>query len=284
MTIFFVAGFLLFLEGKRGTGRAASRGGFWMRPDDRRTPERSSFGKGRLFLAAILAVASLATFYGSRDETPAGEAPSVELSPRQEIALGLQAAPEMARRYGGLHPNQREQERVDEICTAIVTKTEAGETPYEFECHVLADEGRADAFALPGGQVFLTAGLLGRLETEGQLAGVLGHEIAHVMARHGVEHLATVRLSEGSAGAAVLAAYDPDDPSSRDSPAMAALIGHMPGLRFSPEEELEADRLGARLLADAGFGSLLDPSAPSLTHHPGLKTEPLRRPKSDPRP
>ena len=148
-----------------------------MGSNNRRSPGRSSFGKGQLFLAALLAVASLATFYGSRDEAP-GDALPVSVSPRQEIALGLQAAPEMARRYGGLHPNQRDQERVDEVCSALVTKTEAAKTPYEFECHVLADERTADAFVLPGGQVFLTAGLLRQLETEGQLAGVLGTQSA----------------------------------------------------------------------------------------------------------
>jgi beta-barrel assembly-enhancing protease len=226
-----------------------------MGSNDRRPPGRSSFGKGRLFLAAILAVASLATFYGSRDETPdVGDAKPLDLSPRQEIALGLQAAPEMARRYGGLHPNQRDQERVDEVCTAIVMKTEAGKTPYEFECHVLADERTASAFALPGGQVFLTAGLLRQLETEEELARVLGREIAHVMARHGIEHLAKVRLGEERTGADVLAVYDPDLPSSRNSPAVADLIEHLVDLRFGPEDEREADRLGARLSAEAGYG------------------------------
>jgi predicted Zn-dependent protease len=222
-----------------------------MGSNDLRSPGRSSFGKGQLLLAAILAVASLATFYGSRDEAP-GEA-AVNLSPRQEIALGLQAAPEMARRYGGLHPNQRDQERVDEVCSALVAKTEAAKTPYEFECHVLADERTVDAFALPGGQVFLTAGLLRQLETEGQLAGVLGHAIGHVLARHGVEHLARLRLGEEGTGADVLAAYNPDLPASRNNSAVAALIGQMVGLRFSGEDEIEADRIGARLLADAGY-------------------------------
>ena len=223
-----------------------------MGSNDRRPPARSSFGKGRLLLAALLAVASLATFYRSRDEAP-GEAQLMDLSPRQEIALGLQAAPQMARRYGGLHPNQRDQERVDEVCTAIVMKTAAGKTPYEFECHVLADERTENAFALPGGQVFLTAGLLRQLETQEDLARALGREIAHVMTRHGIEHLAKVRLSEERTGADVLAAYDPDLPSSRNSPAVAALIEHMADLRFSPEDEREADRLGAQLLVEAGY-------------------------------
>lgn len=220
----------------------------------RRSRRRSSFGKGRLFLAAILAVASLATYYGSREENPGtGETQRVSLSPRQEIALGLQAAPRMAQQYGGLLPDQRAQDRVDEICVALVTRTAVQKTPYEFECHVLADEQTVNAFALPGGQVFLTAGLLERIETEGQLAGVLAHEIAHVVARHGVEHLAKARLTEGLTGASVLATYDPDIPASRNSAAVAALIGEMVDLRFGREDELESDRLGVRFMADAGY-------------------------------
>ncbi|HKV12379.1 MAG TPA: M48 family metalloprotease, partial [Thermoanaerobaculia bacterium] len=216
----------------------------------RRSRKGSSFGQGRLLLAALLAVASLATYYGSRDGNPVpGKAQPLRLSPRQEIALGLQAAPRMAQRYGGLLPDQRAQDRVDEICSSLVTRTAAQKTPYEFECHVLADPRTVDAFVLPGGQVFLTTGLLERLETEGQLAGVLAHEIGHVVARHAAEPL------EKQAGATVLASYDPDLPASRNSPAVAALLGQMLDLRFSREDELEADRLGVRFLADAGYDS-----------------------------
>ncbi|HSK78067.1 MAG TPA: M48 family metalloprotease [Thermoanaerobaculia bacterium] len=219
-----------------------------------RSQKPGGFGKGRLFLAALLAVASLATYYGSQDENPVtGEAPFLDLSPRQEIALGLQAAPRMAQRYGGLLPDRTTQDRVDEICTAIVTRTAARATPFEFECHVLADEQTVNAFALPGGQVFLTAGLLERLETEGQLAGVLSHQIGHVVARHGAEHLAEARLPEGLTGAEALAAYDPDDPASRNSAAVAALLGQMVDMRFSPEDELESDRLAVRFMAGAGY-------------------------------
>lgn len=220
----------------------------------RRSRKRSSFGKGRLLLAAILAVASLATYYGSREGSPVpGETPSLRLSPRQEIALGLQAAPRMAQQYGGLLPDQKAQDRVDEICAALVTRTAAQKTPYEFECHVLADSRTVNSFALPGGQIFLTAGLFERIETEGQLAGVLAHEIGHVVARHGAQHVAGARLTGEMTGADVLASYDPDLPASRDSAAVAALIDEMIGLRFGREDELESDRLGVRFMADAGY-------------------------------
>jgi predicted Zn-dependent protease len=110
-----------------------------------------------------------------------------------------------------------------------------------------------NAFALPGGQVFITAGLFGALETEGQLAGVLGHEIGHVAARHSAEHIAKQKLTQGLTGAAVLATYDPNDPSTQRTAAVAAVIGNLVNMRFGREDELESDRLGVRFMSEAGY-------------------------------
>jgi predicted Zn-dependent protease len=101
--------------------------------------------------------------------------------------------------------------------------------------------------------VFITEGLLKRLKTEGQLAGVLGHEIGHVVARHGAEHIAKQQLTQGLTGAAVLATYDPSDPSSRGSAAVAAMIGQLVTMRFGRQDELESDQLGVRFSSEAGY-------------------------------
>ena len=65
----------------------------------------------------------------------------------QEIALGLQAAPEMAAQYGGLHPNQEAAAKVKEIGARLVQQTKAGTSPYKFDFHLLADEKTLNAFA-----------------------------------------------------------------------------------------------------------------------------------------
>ena len=96
----------------------------------------------------------------------------------KEIALGLQAAPEMAQQFGGLDPNENDQAVVDEIGVRLLQASPAGQSPYEFDFHLLADPQTVNAFALPGGQIFITEALYRELETEGQLAGVLGHEVA----------------------------------------------------------------------------------------------------------
>jgi predicted Zn-dependent protease len=196
----------------------------------------------------------LISYYSAREYNPVtDEVQHVNVTSDQEIALGLQAAPQMADQFGGLHPDQEAQATVDEICSRIVSRSAAQQTPYKFECHVLADEDTINAFALPGGQVFITAGLLKRLQTEGQAAGVLGHEIAHVVARHGAEHIAKAQLTQGLTGAAVLATYDPNNPSSRNNAAVAVMIGQLVNMRFGREDELESDRLGVRFMSEAGY-------------------------------
>ena len=209
----------------------------------------------RLIIAAVIVVISLLTYFGSSVYNPVtDETQHIDLTVEQEIALGLQAAPEMAAQYGGLHPDQKAQALVDEVGQKIVAQTAAGDTDYKFDFHLLADEETINAFALPGGPVFITAALLQRLKTEGQLAGVLGHEIGHVVARHSAEHIAKAKLTEGLTGAAVIAAYDPDNPqSSQQSAAIAAMIGQLVNMRYGREDELESDRLGVRFMAEAGY-------------------------------
>lgn len=217
--------------------------------------QRRGFGIGpRLLIALVVAGYSLWSFYGNQEFNPiTQETQYVDLSPEQEIALGLQAAPQMAQQHGGLHPDPQTRQLVSSLGQQIVRETQVIDSPYQFEFHALADPNTVNAFALPGGQVFITDALLTRLETKGQLAGILGHEIGHVVARHGAEHMAKAKLTQGLTGAAVLATYDPSNPSSRNSAAMAALIGQMVNMKFGRDDELESDRLGVRFLARAGY-------------------------------
>jgi predicted Zn-dependent protease len=211
--------------------------------------------RGRLFAALIVAAIALLGYFGSSVFNPITEEKQhvAGITPEQEVALGLQAAPEMAQQFGGLDPDAEAQARVDRIGERLVSRSAAGKSPYRFEFHVLDDPETINAFALPGGQVFLTEGLLRRLETDGQIAGVLGHEIAHVVARHGAEHIAKQQLTQGLTGAAVLATYDPNNPSSRSSAAVAAMIGQLVNMRFGRQDELESDRLGVRFTSETGY-------------------------------
>ena len=211
-------------------------------------------GSSRILIAVIFAVISLITYFSSRQYNEVtDEVQYIDVTVAQEIALGLQAAPQMAQQYGGESPDQQMREMVDTIGERIVQASKLQETGYRFDFHLLADDKTVNAFALPGGQVFVTVGLLKLLQTEGELAGVLGHEVGHVVARHSAEHMAKAKLTEGLTGAAVMAAYDPDNPNSVGVAQMAALVGQMVNMKFGREDELESDKLGVHFTAAAGY-------------------------------
>jgi predicted Zn-dependent protease len=208
----------------------------------------------RLIMAGLIALVSLISYFSSRQDNPVtGETQYIDITVEQEIALGLQAAPQMAEEFGGLDPDQQAQAAVDAVGNTIVQSSAAGGSPYEFDFHLLEDPQTINAFALPGGQIFITRALFDRLRTEGELAGVLGHEVGHVIARHSAEHIAKAKLTEGLTGAAVIATYDPDNPASAGSAQVAALIGQLITLRFGREDELESDALGVCFMNDADY-------------------------------
>lgn len=220
----------------------------------RRASGGRSFPVGRILVALAIAAFSIISYCSSQSYNEVtDENQFVGISPEQEIAMGLQATPEMAQQHGGMHPDQELQAYVDSVCQRVLAGSEAGDTEWPFECHVLADEETINAFALPGGQMFITAALFQRLETEGQLAGVMAHEIGHVVARHSAQRIAKMELTQGLSGAVVVATYDPDNPGSQGTAQIAALIGQLVNMKFGRDDELQSDRLGVEFMADAGY-------------------------------
>lgn len=230
--------------GGRGSGRGGGggRGGRGINP--------------RLIIAGAIALFAIISFVSMRSKNPfTGKAQYVALSTQDEIALGLQAAPQMAQQHGGLDANSSDQRLVDGIGAELLRAIPGAENnPYRFEFHLLADPQTINAFALPGGQVFITRALYDRLETEGQLAGVLAHEIGHVIERHGAERLAKAQLTTGLVGAVGVAATDPDSPvGAQQAAAISAAIAQLINLRYGREDELESDEWGVILAAGAGY-------------------------------
>jgi predicted Zn-dependent protease len=209
----------------------------------------------RLIMALAVAAVSLFTYFSSQSTNPVtNEVQHVNISPDQEIAMGLQAAPEMAAQFGGLDPNQGDQQRVQQIGAKIVQDTPARTTPYQYAYHLLADTQTVNAFALPGGQIFITRALYDLLRSDAEVAGVLGHETGHVVARHSAEQLAKAQLTQGLTGAAVLAACDPNNPNGCiGTSQMAALVGQLINLKYSRADETEADWLGVCFMSESGY-------------------------------
>jgi beta-barrel assembly-enhancing protease len=208
----------------------------------------------RLIIAAIIALFSIISYFSMTSENPiTGESDRVALSQEEEIALGLQAMPEMAHQFGGEHPDPRAQRHVDDVGARLLAaldkslREQGRKNPYPFEFHLLADDETINAFALPGGQVSITAALYRKLETEAQLAGVIGHEIGHVLARHGAQQLAKQQLTQGLSGAAGVAGGDVE------SARMAQAVGHLVNMSYGREDELESDKWGVKLMGEAGY-------------------------------
>jgi predicted Zn-dependent protease len=206
----------------------------------------------KLFMGiAIAAIAIIGYCSKSQVNPVTGRTQHIGMPVEQEIAMGLQAAPEMARQFGGLHPDQRAQDIVDAVGQELVAVLPAEAGDYQYEFHLLADPKTVNAFALPGGQIFITAALYSRLETRGQLAGVLGHEIGHVVGRHSADRIATAEFTQSLIGAATVGASDYVDP--RATQQVTGMVGNMMLMKYGRGDELEADRLGLRFMADAGY-------------------------------
>ena len=173
-----------------------------------------------------------------------GKEQVISMTSDEEIAIGLQSAPQMAEQYGGVYQNQKMQDFVDRVGKILVDNSIAKETPYRYEFHLLADEQTINAFALPGGQIFITYALFSKLENEDQLAGVLGHEVGHVLGRHSAERIANSEFWQTlSQGASVGA----------DAGQVVAGIGQNVLLGNGRGDELESDDLGVLFMIKAGY-------------------------------
>ena len=211
----------------------------------------------KLLVAVVLAGFALCKYYSNSSMNEiTGETQHISMSPEQEIALGLQSAPEMAQEMGGLSRNPEGTAIVKHVGQKIVKQSSAHQTPYQYDFHLLADPQTINAFALPGGQIFITEGLLMRLTTDGRslsedmLAGVLGHEVGHVVARHSAEKMAQMELAQGITGAVTMATYDPSNPNTAY---IAQSVANMIQMKYGREQELQSDNLGVRFMLEAGY-------------------------------
>ena len=210
---------------------------------------RRGGSKIKLLIGAGIILFAVIKYCSSAEVNPyTGEKQHIALTEEQEIAMGIQAAPQMAAQHGGLYPNENYQAFVDQVGQRLVNNSIARETNYKYDFHLLADQQTINAFALPGGQIFITYALFSKLENEDQLAGVLGHEIGHVVGRHSAERMAKQGLTQGIlSGVAV--GIDPNTAQG------AAAIAQMLNMQYGRDDELQSDDLGVRFMLKAGYNA-----------------------------
>lgn len=206
---------------------------------------RSNKFKIRFLIGIAIVVFAYVQRCSRKETNPyTGRVQAISMTSDQEIAIGLQSAPQMAQQYGGLFPDKKYQNTVDNVGNKLVNNSIAKDTPYQYEFHLLADNKTINAFALPGGQIFITYALFSKLKNEGQLAGVLGHEIGHVLGRHSAERIAESEYwQKVTTGASVGA----------DLGNVVAQYGQQTLLTNGRGDELESDELGVKFMIDAGY-------------------------------
>lgn len=229
--------------------------GIFDQRNDNQRPPGSGIGS-RILGALLIAFIGWMMYMSNVEKNPVtGESQHVSISPEQEIRLGLESAPEMTREMGGeLSSSDPRSEEVQKMGNYLVSHTIAQKSPWKFKFHLLADSDTINAFALPGGQIFITVGLYDKLNTEAQLAGVLSHEMGHVIQRHTAQQMAKSQLGQVFVSAVGAAASDPNNAHGAYGPVVvASVVNQMFQLRYSRHDESEADRWGLRLMEEAGY-------------------------------
>jgi predicted Zn-dependent protease len=198
--------------------------------------------------AAFLAFATIAL--GGCETNPATGRPSfaVFMGPDDEARVGAQEHPKILVQFGGVYDDAKVAGYVAQLGGRLVANSEMPRFPFTF---TVLNTPTINAFALPGGYVYVTRGLVALANSEAELAGVIAHEIGHVTARHTAERYSTAVAAQ--IGLTILGAAT----GSGDLVDLGQLGGSLALASFSRSQELEADALGIRYLRNAGY----DPKA-----------------------
>ncbi|MBT4907354.1 MAG: M48 family metalloprotease, partial [Rhodospirillaceae bacterium] len=124
------------------------------------------------------------------------------MSPEDELQIGRDQHPKIIQQFGGVYNDPKITAYVDRVGQSLAQVSELPELDFTF---TVLDDDIVNAFALPGGFVYISRGLLGLANTEAELAGVLGHEIGHVTGRHSAQRYSqSVIAGIGTAGVSIL--------------------------------------------------------------------------------
>jgi predicted Zn-dependent protease len=214
-----------------------------------------------------LVTAALGQLVACATNPVTGRPQVVLMSEEKEIAMGKEAAPQIAASMG-LYDDDELQRYVEGIGLRMAAASERPHLPWQFR---VIDDSAVNAFAVPGGFIYVTRGILAHMGSEAELASVLGHEIGHVTARHTVSQMtrqqfANIGLGIGSLGLAVLGAGQLGQVLTQAAGAGTAVLF----LKYGRDDETQSDDLGLRYMSAAGYA----PSEmPRVFHTLGRQTQ-----------
>lgn len=169
------------------------------------------------------------------------------LPPEQEIAIGKKVIPQAINENNGLYPDEEVQNYIRKIGYKVASKSPR-QVDYQF---FLVNSKEVNAFALPGGPVFVNRGLILILDNESELAGVMAHEVGHITARHHAKFLEktygmNILLN-------ILAVATSNSQYQQVVMQLAQVSAGLLQLKYSRDQESEADALGVRFIYEAGY-------------------------------
>lgn len=189
-------------------------------------------------LAVALAIAACA-------RNPAtGKRQLALVSKEQEIEMGKQAAEEVKQTMGR-YPDEKLQAYVSSVGMQIAKHSERPDLPWSY---TVIDDPTVNAFALPGGPVFITRGILTYMNSEAELASVLGHETGHITARHSVSQISKAQLAQLGLGVGMILS-----PELAQAGQLAGAGLQLLFLKFGRGDEKQADELGFKYMVQQGY-------------------------------
>ena len=201
-------------------------------------------------LPLLSVLLSLAVGAGCSTNPATGKMQLNFISENKEIALGVEAQPQFLQENGGEVPSPRTLGYVKRIGHRLAEVSERPQLPWEF--HVL-DSAQINAFALPGGKVFISRGLMSRMTNEAQLAGVLGHEVGHVTAQHVSTRMSrAIGLQVGLVAVGAAASVS-NDRWLQVLGVGGSAVGGAYLLKFGRDQESQSDELGVRYMTRLGY-------------------------------
>ena len=195
----------------------------------------------RLYI--LIFASMIALLAGCATNPVTGKQDFVLMSEKQEIEIGRRYHQEILKQYK-IYEDPELQQYVSDIVEELSAKSHRSDLIFHA---TLLDSPQVNAFALPGGYVYITRGIMAYMNSEAELAGVLGHEIGHVTARHGVRQQSAASIAQILSTAAVIATGSSAVADASNIAGTALIRG------YGREHELEADRLGAEYLAKVGY-------------------------------
>lgn len=203
---------------------------------------------GNRALAAIAALATLALLGGCATNPVTGKRELILVPPNQAVEMGVQQYAPMQQAQGGEYDLDPELNAyVQQVGQRLAAVSER-QLPYEF---TVLNNSVPNAWALPGGKIAINRGLLTELESEAELAAVLGHEVVHAAAGHSRQAMQRGLLVQGALLAGAVAAHDSDYGSI--ALGGASIAAQALNQRYSRGAELEADEYGMRYMSRAGY-------------------------------